>query len=141
MTAARALAGEYALQELAGPSQPSSAVWAAWFVGWSLTLQFPGGLLTFLLLLFPGGQPLTARWWAVGWAAIGLGAINVVVTWLDPGTIAVDGLPSVPNPTGLRGWIHIPATGPFGGGTLGPQWGVPAAGRGELVRQVPAVGR
>ena len=117
VTAARALAGEYALQELAGPSHPPSAVWAAWFVGWSLTLVFPGGLLTFLLLLFPGGQPLTPRWWAVGWAAAGLAAINVVVTWLDPTPVTVDGLPRVPNPTALRGSIRIPVTGPFGGGT------------------------
>ena len=117
VTAARALAGEYALHALAGPSRPLLGVWAAWFVGWSLTLLFPGGLLTFLLLLFPDGRPLTARWWPVGWVAAGLAAISVMVTWLDPGTIAVDGLPSVPNPTGLRGSIRIPTTGPFGGGT------------------------
>jgi LPXTG-motif cell wall-anchored protein len=117
VTATRGLAGEYALHALAGPAQPRPGVWAAWFVGWSLTLLFPGGLLTFLLLLFPRGKPLTARWWAVGWAAAGLGAVSLVVTWLDPGTVTVDGLPSVPNPTGLRGWIHIPSTGPFGGGT------------------------
>lgn len=117
VTSARALAGEYALHALAGPSHPPAGVWAAWFVGWSVTLLFPGGLLTFLLLLFPSGHPLTARWWAVGWVAAGLGAISVVVTWLDPGTIAVDGLPSVPNPTAIRSRIHIPATGPFGGGT------------------------
>jgi hypothetical protein len=73
--------------------------------------------VTFLLLLFPGGQPLTARWWAVGWAAAALGTISVVVTWLDPGPITVQGLPSVPNPTGLRSGIDIPTTGPFGGGT------------------------
>ncbi len=117
LTAARALAGEYALHALAGPSHPPSGVWAEWFVGWSLTLIFPGGLLTFLLLLFPDGHPLTPRWWAVGWAAAGLGAISVVVTWLDPGTVTVDGLPSLPNPTALRSSIRIPATGPFGGGT------------------------
>jgi len=49
VTAARALAGEYALHALAVPPYPRLAVWAAWFVGWSLTLLFPGGLLTFLL--------------------------------------------------------------------------------------------
>jgi hypothetical protein len=120
VTAARALAGEYARHALAGPSHPSypaAGVWAAWFVGWSLTLLFPGGLLTFLLLLFPDGKPLTARWWSVGWVAAGLGAISVLVTWLDTGTVAVGGLPSVPNPTGLRGRVHIPTAGPLGGGT------------------------
>ena len=117
VTAARALAGEYALHALAGPSHPPPGVWTAWFVGWSLYLLFPGGLLTFLLLLFPGGRPLTARWWAVGWAAAGLGTISVVLIWLAPTPITVDGLPSLPNPTALRGSIRIPATGPFGGGT------------------------
>src|SRR5271170_735137 len=41
VTAARALAGEYALHALAVPPHPRLAVWAAWFVGWSLTLLFP----------------------------------------------------------------------------------------------------
>ena len=94
-----------------------------------------------MLLLFPGGLLLTPRWWAVGWAAAGLGTISVVLIWLAPTPITVDGLPSLPNPTALRGSIRIPATGPFGGGTWVLEWGVPAAGRGELVRQVPSVGR
>ena len=117
VAAARALAGEYALHALTGPAHPPAAVWAAWFVGWSLTLLFPGGVLTFLLLLFPGGRPLSARWWAVGWVSAGLAAISVVVTWLNPGSVVVDGLPRVRNPTGLRAWIHLPVTGPLGGGT------------------------
>ena len=117
VTAARALAGEYALHALAGPAHPPPGVWAAWFVGWSLSLLFPGGLLTFLLLLFPGGHPLTPRWWAVGWAAAGLGAITVVLIWLAPTPITVDGLPSLPNPTALRGeldrpWSTSGSTGP-----------------------------
>ena len=103
VAAARALAGEYALHALTVPPYPRLAVWAAWFVNWSLTLLFPGGLLTFLLLLFPSGKPLTTRWWTVGWVAAGLAAISVVLTWLTPGTITVDGLPDVSNPTGLRG--------------------------------------
>ncbi len=121
VTAARALAGEYALHALAGPSHPPAAVWAAWFDGWSLTLLFPGGLLLFLLLLFPDGQPLTARWWVVGWAAAGLGAISVVLTWLDPGTIAVQGLPSVPNPTGIRAGLtsRRPVRSPAAAGSSG----------------------
>jgi len=41
VTAARGLAGEYALYALAGPAQPRPGVWAEWFVGWSLTLLFP----------------------------------------------------------------------------------------------------
>jgi hypothetical protein len=72
-------------------------------VGWSLTLLYPDGVLTFLLLLFPDGRPLTRRWWAVFWGAAGLSVAFLVITWLDPAPITVDGLPNVPNPTGVRG--------------------------------------
>jgi two-component system, NarL family, sensor kinase len=105
--AARALAGEYALRALAGPSH-AAAVWAAWYVGWSLTLVFPAGLLAFLLLLFPDGRPPTSRWWVLAWFAAGLSAVYLVITWLDPGRVNFgNGLPSVPNPTGVQGAIHI----------------------------------
>jgi hypothetical protein len=76
VTASRGLAGEYARYALTGPSHPAGAVWAAWFVNWSLTLLFPGGLLTFLLLLFPDGRLLSARWRVVAWLAAGLGMVS-----------------------------------------------------------------
>ena len=117
VVAARALAGQYALHALAGPSHPATAVWAAWFISWSLTLVFPGGLLTFLLLLFPNGQPLTARWQAVGWLAAGSSAFYLLIIWLHPGTITLGrGLPSVPNPTGVPGWIYVSPESPFSQG-------------------------
>lgn len=112
--AARGLAGEYARHALTGPGDPG-AVWAAWFVGWSLTLLFPAGLLTFLLLLFPDGRPLTRRWWAVFWIAAGLAGATLVMIWLDPAPISVGGLPRVPNPTGVRGLGHL-LYGPLGEG-------------------------
>ncbi len=74
--AARALAGQYALHALSAASHPASAVWAAWYVNWALTLLFPGGLLMFLLLLFPTGRALSPRWRAVGWLAVGFGMIS-----------------------------------------------------------------
>jgi hypothetical protein len=111
--ACRGLAGEYALYALAGSARPASGVWGAWFVNWSLTLLFPGGLMTFLLLLFPNGRPVSARWWAVGWFGAALGACFLVLNWLDPGAIVVSGLPAVPNPTGIRGWIHVSQSSPF----------------------------
>lgn len=112
VSASRGLAGEYALGALTGTARPEAGVWAAWFVGWALTLVFPGGLLLFLLLLFPDGRPLTPRWWAVGWLAAGLSAAYLVVDWLGFGTITLGpGLPSVPNPTGLRAWRHAPRGG------------------------------
>jgi hypothetical protein len=74
VTALRGLAGEYARYALAGPHHPGhpGGVWAAWYVGWSLTVLYPDGILTFLLLLFPDGRPLTRRWWAVFWGGAGL---------------------------------------------------------------------
>jgi hypothetical protein len=80
-------------------------VWAAWYVNWSLTLLFPGGLLTFLLLLFPSGRLLSPRWPAVGWLAVGLGVIYLLLTWLCSASITLGSkVLSVPNPTGIRGW-------------------------------------
>jgi hypothetical protein len=106
IAAARALAGEYALNALTGPARPATAVWAEWFIGWSLILIFPTGALAFLLLLFPGGRPLSARWAVIGWLAAGYAVIFLVLTWLDPGSLSVTGLPAVANPTGVRGWLH-----------------------------------
>jgi hypothetical protein len=115
--AARGLAGEYAVHALTAHSHPVTAVWAAWFVHWALTLLFPAGLLTFLLLLFPNGQLLTARWRAVGWLGAGLGAFYLLFTWLDPTPFTLGpGLPSVPNPTGVQGWIHGSLGSTFGNG-------------------------
>ena len=100
--AARGLAGEYALHALAGSARPAAGVWAAWYVHWSLSLVFPAGLLVFLVLLFPTGRPLAPRWWVVGWLALGLTALELLLIWIAPGTISLGrGLPSVPNPTGI----------------------------------------
>ena len=118
VTGLRGLAGEYALYALAGPHHPGhpGGVWAAWYVGWSLTLLFPDGMLTFLLLLFPDGRPLTRRWRAVFWGAAVVAASLLVITWLDPAPIMVGGLPSEPNPTGIRGLGH-PLHSALGNGT------------------------
>jgi hypothetical protein len=109
VTALRGLAGEYARYALAGPHHPGhpAAVWAAWYVGWSLTLLFPDGILTFLLLLFPDGRPLTRRWWAVFWGAAALSVAFLVISWLDPAPVTVGGLRTVPNPTGIGGLSHL----------------------------------
>ena len=105
VAAARGLAGEYALHALAGRARPASGVWAVWFVNWVLTLLFPSGILMFLLLLFPNGRLLTARWRIVGWLGAALAACYVLVTWINPDTITPGGkLPSVANPTGVAGW-------------------------------------
>jgi hypothetical protein len=103
VTALRGVAGEYARYALAGPHHPGhpGGVWAAWYVGWSLNLLFPAGILALLLLLFPDGRPVTRRWRPVVWGAAGLSAIFVVLHWLDPAPVSVSGLRPVPNPTGV----------------------------------------
>jgi hypothetical protein len=120
-SAARGLAGEYAVHALAGHARPASGVWAVWFVNWALTLLFPSGVLMFLLLLFPNGRLLTARWRIVGWLGVALAASYVLVTWLASGTItpAGPGLPSVPNPTGVAGWTFV---GHLGNGIFPLEW-------------------
>ena len=118
VTGLRGLAGEYARYALAGPHHPGhpGGVWAAWYVGWSLILLFPAGQLTFLLLLFPDGRPLTRRWWAVFWGAAGLSGAFLVMTWLAPVPVKLGGgLPNVPNPTAIRGLSHL-LYGVLGGG-------------------------
>ena len=114
LTACRALAGEYALYALAGSARPATGVWALWFISWSLPLMFPSGLLTFLLLLFPDGRPLAPRWWAVGWLGAGLAVVYVLCSWLYPGSLGVSGLPSVSNPTGVRGLTFLNPNGLVG---------------------------
>jgi MFS family permease len=118
VTALRGLAGEYARYAQAGPHHPGhpGGVWAAWYVGWSLTLLFPDGIFTFLLLLFPDGRPLTRRWWAVFWAAAVMSVLFLVITWLDPAALSVGGLRDVPNPTGLHG-LPRPLYSVLGDGT------------------------
>jgi hypothetical protein len=118
VTGLRGLAGEYARYALAGPHHPGhpGGVWAAWYVNWSLILLFPAGQLTFLLLLFPDGRPLTRRWWAVFWGAAGLSGAFLVMTWLAPVPVKLGGgLPNVPNPTAIRGLSHL-LYGVLGGG-------------------------
>ena len=109
VTGLRGVAGEYALYALARPHHLGhpGGVWAAWYVGWSLTVLFPDGMLAFLLLLFPDGRPLTRRWWIVFWGAAGLAASFLVITWLIPAPVTLGGgLPNVPNPTAVRGLNH-----------------------------------
>jgi hypothetical protein len=103
---ARALAGEYALHAAAGAATPAAAVWAGWYINWSLTLLFPCGVITFLLLLFPDGRLLSPRWRFLAWGAAGLSVVFLVMSWLDSGPISLRPGRSVPNPTGIHGLVN-----------------------------------
>jgi len=48
---------------------------------------------------------------------------SLLIVWLDPGPIKLgDGLPSVPNPTAIRGWVHL-SGGALGGAVWLLGWG------------------
>ena len=132
--AARAVAGEYALQAAARAATPAPAIWAAWYVNWSLTLLFPCGVITFLLLLFPDGRLLTPRWRFLAWAAIGLSVVFLVVSWLDSGPVPLrPGRRSVPNPTGIHGMIDTSQSTPLGNVTWLMGWIVMLAALASVV--------
>jgi len=119
VTACRGVAGEYALHALAGSARPASGVWAAWFVNWSLTLLFPSGVLAFLLLLFPNGHVLGPRWRAAGLLGAGVSLLFILINWLDPGPVLVNGLPRLPNPTGIAGAADVARNGAAGNAAWG----------------------
>ena len=85
---------------ITNPDAPFSP-WVPWF-GYLLgTLVYPAGLAPIALLLIPNGRLLSPRWRMVVWAGVVLTAILELLTILDPQTISLEGLPAVPNPTGV----------------------------------------
>ena len=100
----QAASGEYSIYRASAP-QSGGTTWAAWVASWILVFGYEPGALLFLLLLFPNGRLLSARWRPVAWAGVGLGIVTVVLTWFDPRPISLGpGLPSVRNPTGVAGF-------------------------------------
>ncbi len=89
------------------------ADWAAWTSNFFGSFQFPG-IVTLILLLFPDGRLLSARWRAVLWATVANSAANVIIGFLDAAPIqVVAGGPSVPNPL-LLAHLHGIEMGPVG---------------------------
>jgi hypothetical protein len=75
---------------------------AGWAHSWLwLPASFP--LLTVGFLVFPTGRLLSPRWRIVAWAAVGLIALLVAVSWLSPGPFFVRGEPFGNNPLALPG--------------------------------------
>jgi signal transduction histidine kinase len=56
------VAGGYALIALVTHRGLAGGIWALWLASWVVTLVFPAGALTFLLLLFPDGHLPSRRW-------------------------------------------------------------------------------
>jgi signal transduction histidine kinase len=104
VNASRAAAGEYAMHALLTSSNSPGVSWAAWWANWVLSLIYPTGAFLFVVLLFPDGRFMSARWKVVAWVAIAMTALAVAVAWLDPTPISLaPGVRAIANPTGLRG--------------------------------------
>jgi hypothetical protein len=73
---------------------------AAWLGGW-IFIPIVFGLSMLLLLLFPDGRFLSARWRLAGWIIGVTAAIGSASTALTPGVL--DGQPGVQNPVALSG--------------------------------------
>jgi signal transduction histidine kinase len=100
-----ALSGQYARYALlVQPDLPGGAA-AAWLYRWAWLLAYPMGV--WLVLLFPSGRLLSARWSHVGWLAGGSAGLAMLARALSPGT--GPGLPEVANPLGVPGaeWLEI----------------------------------
>jgi signal transduction histidine kinase len=107
VNALNGFATQYAVRSVTGSGLPGGQ-WAAWLEAWVIVIVFPAGLALFLFLLFPDGRLPTRRWRVEAWLAIVASVVLGVSTWLDPSPLTVrDGLPTVPNPTGIDGFPTI----------------------------------
>ena len=60
--ALHAASGEYAIRGLTLASGLPGTDWVAWVSNFIISLVFPGGILVFILLLFPTGRVPSRRW-------------------------------------------------------------------------------
>jgi signal transduction histidine kinase len=100
MGAVDSFAGYYALDALlVAPGTLPGGLAAGWFQNWDwmVTISL---LLFFLPLLFPTGQPLSARWRVLGWLVVGILALQCPLVALQPGPLGNNfiGRPAVANP-------------------------------------------
>jgi hypothetical protein len=82
------------------------AAWAAWALGW-VWIGFYACLIT-IVLVFPTGSPVSARWRGVPWLILAgtlLTALGMALLPgpLPPGPEGLSKLPQVENPVGLHG--------------------------------------
>jgi hypothetical protein len=94
------LADQYAIYTLV--THPGALPGGAWAVLLGMIAQIAGffSLVSFVLLLFPDGRPLSPRWRLVVWAAALYIALTVAAELLNPAPATADGL-QVVNPLGL----------------------------------------
>ncbi|HEX6139789.1 MAG TPA: adenylate/guanylate cyclase domain-containing protein [Candidatus Limnocylindria bacterium] len=85
---------------ITNPAAPFSP-WIVWFGYLVSSIVYPAGLATMVLLRLPNGKLLSPRWRVVAWAGIVLTVVLVLLAILDPIGFALEGLPPIPNPTGI----------------------------------------
>jgi hypothetical protein len=93
-----ALLWSYATYSVHADSLPGEE-WAAWAFAWSEQPLLQ--ILVLLLLLFPDGRFLNARWRAVGYATVGIAVAWALAIALDPGPLHT--FEAVSNPIGIEG--------------------------------------
>jgi signal transduction histidine kinase len=97
-TAVQGLAGQYAVHTLVADRGSLPGVeWVAWLGSTLGGLLYPG-IVALILLLFPNGRLLSARWRVVLWLDIAITVLNNGLGFLDPTPIQSPGAPDVPNP-------------------------------------------
>jgi class 3 adenylate cyclase len=94
------------------PGMPFSP-WIPWIGDLASTFVYPAGLAAMIMLVIPNGRLLSPRWRVVAWAGVVTTVLLATVTLLDPVAITFEGLPDVPNPTGLPELSGI-SQGPIG---------------------------
>ena len=108
----------YALLGLRRSTGLPAVDWVAWASNWDLFPLFPAGTYLFCLLLFPDGRLPTSRWQLLAWATVPYNAVVLLGTLTDPRPIELaNGLPTVTNPVGVRGF---PLAGAMSGDFLWP---------------------
>jgi signal transduction histidine kinase len=120
---------QYAVRGLVGAGSLPLSKYAAWISSWGWILFV--GAIPLLLLLFPTGRLLSARWRPVLWLLV-LGAIVSVAGFaLDPGPIEPITGVRIANPLGLEGWGGVISTI-----LVGSAWGTMIAAASSLVALV-----
>ena len=84
------------------PSAPFTP-WIPWFGYLVSSLVYPSGLAAMALLLIPNGRFLSRRWAWVGVVGAAITVALLLMAIVDPEMIALAGLHSIPNPTGVLG--------------------------------------
>jgi signal transduction histidine kinase len=118
--AARGAAEQYAIHGLKSAPVSPGTDWAMWFQNWILAAIFPAGILLFLFLLFPNGRLPSRRWRLIAVTAVVVSVYTAVITIFDPSRISFSpGLPSTPNPIGIKGFPAVSELAGFIGYVIG----------------------